>query len=649
MQKPITLLFAGLAALSFAACDDEPPQDTNQPDVIDEDGVEEPGPTIAGQGTDEGVAAFPDDRLTTEDSSTPTGLRVTYNGSNDASLPNDIMRGLADQVAELDGFGTTAGGWIRFNERLDAETVTTGPATTELDSNVIVGAFDGDELEVVPVEVTVTVAPPQLLYRPMLPLPSNAQAFVALTRDILDTHGNAIEPTEELSAILAGDNPAGSEAVAPAIREVADALEGAGYLSGADELAALYTFTTQSVIEVDLAIAETISNAGLEVKSYEGCVTLANYRQCDITFDVPNFIDETNLTIDEENTGDPGETYELDARLFLPLEDAGVAQPYPTCIFGHGLTGNRTDADEIARYAAPAGVAVIAIDAPQHGNHPLAQTPGSSDELDIILPLFGIQLEGKIGIDGFALRDGWRHSNFDKLALIEVIRDGIDTDEDGTADLDIDQLTYLGGSLGAIQGSELLALSRDLSAGLLAVGGARLVDIVQFSDLFAPIIRLLLTGAPPSDLLRFYVLLQTLVERGDGANWAPFVLQDRLNDGPIPEIAAQMSIPDEVVANVTNIYLARALGLSFIGEVVMPDPFIGSEQAPVSGNHPSGVTAVMLQTDFITRNGSVVAAQHSTGPTSDEAIEFWIQALTTHYEGAMTLDDPYETLGTVRP
>lgn len=638
-----------LAAAPLSACDD----DTNPTDVDaldDTDADPQPTATIAADPNLEGVVAFPDDRYTIASTETVTGLQVTYSSETDSSIDIPIMQNLADQIAELDGFGTTAGAWLRFTNPIDAETVIDGTASADLDANLIMGTYDGSTLEIVPIEANINPRPAQIVLRPMLPLPPASQAFFAATTGILDQNGAPIVPNDDLAAILAGDNPTGSENVAPTIREIATALEASGYISSPDDLAALHTFTTQSIHEVDLSIAAEIADTDFTVDSYEGCTDKAFYRECDIVFTVPNFMNNDGNRIVGPTPNAARPSYPLNARIYLPLEDVEASQPYPTSIFGHGLTGNRSQANLIARHIAPLGIATISIDAPQHGTHPLAENPGGDSPLDVILPLFGIQLEGGVNLDGFILRDGWRHSNLDKLGLVELIRSGIDTDDNEVPDLDINQLSYLGASLGAIQGSEFLALSTDLSAGLYAVGGARIVDIVQFSDTFSSIVGLLLPGAPPAEFFRFYVILQTVIEAGDGANWAPYVLQNRLNNGPIPDIAAQMSIPDAIVPNPTNVYLARALGLSTVGTVVLPDPLLPAASAPVSANHPSGATAAILQTDYITDDGNFVESTHDDSPASEESVYFWSEALTTHFfEGTMVLPDPYVDLNRTRP
>src|SRR5690606_33756607 len=67
--------------------------------------------------------AFPDDFYTTEDATTPTGLRVTLTGAEVPWVDTVPVgfRGVFDHLSTLDGFGTTAGGFLRFTQPLDLD------------------------------------------------------------------------------------------------------------------------------------------------------------------------------------------------------------------------------------------------------------------------------------------------------------------------------------------------------------------------------------------------------------------------------------------------------------------------------------------------------------------------------------------------
>lgn len=587
---------------------------------------------------------FPHDIFTVEDPSTFTGLRVNFSAETDAGLTNqqNLTKSMAAQISQLDGFGTSAGAWIRFSAPIEIDSVLPN-------QNVGIGFLQGDTPVIIPAEALARTS--QILIRPDVALPPNTESFFFATSGIKDREGELVRMPPELRQILHGND---DNALHKRLRETAAALVNAGTIDSTDDLVTLSVFTTQSVHEQSLEIAERIAQETITASSTGPCEVEEFYRFCTFELSVPDFVGDDQII--DPDAIDTTATYTLKGVAYLPLEsDAPYEIPYdpavgfPVSIFGHGLTGDKTQARLIAKHSAPLGVATISIDAPQHGEHPL-RLNNSTQELDIILPLFGIQLEGKLDIISLHLRDGWRHSNLDKLGLVEAIKAGIELDGDnGTVDLDPQRISYLGASLGAIQGSEFLALSTDISGALLAVGGARLSDIVRFGTIFKAIINVLLLSASPDEIDRFYVLLQTAVEVGDGANWAPYVMQERVRGTLVPDIAMQSSIPDEIVPPETALILARSLGVTLIGHVPRPDHLIPEADGPLSANHASGRTAGYVQTDWMWRadRDEYVPSTHDKSPDSAEGIAYWLNAYRTHLgpEGIMNLVNPYPVTG----
>src|SRR5699024_1985284 len=280
-------------------------------------------------------------------------------------------------------------------------------------------------------------------------------------------------------------------------------------IESTDDLTALAVFTTQSIHQTSLEITEKIRAYVPDIHvGDDPCEVILSdqVRRCYLDITVRNFVSDDNTIADDaadRNVDADNGTYDLTVTVHLPLEDAAqraenatgsdrfipydVERGYPVAIFGHGLTGNGDQAKDIAKYIAPMGVATIGVDAPQHASHP-TKSHDDTDQLDLLKTLFGIDIAGsKISINPFHLRDAWRQSNLDKLGLIEAIKQGIDIDGDGHPDFDADRMSYLGASLGGIQGPELLALTPDLELALLAIGGARISDFLRYPGTIAAI------------------------------------------------------------------------------------------------------------------------------------------------------------------
>lgn len=593
------------------------------------------------------IAAFPSDVYTVADPQSYTGLRVSV----DLTKDRDFRRGphtniaVQDYLNRLDGFGTTAGGWIRFSTLIDRDTVSEG-------TTAFFGYFEGDTPVLVPTEVSVSRS--QVSFRPDLALPPNHVGFMATTTGILDTNGEAYQATPELQNILAGKNKntGVSEELGERLRNAADAMVSAGFIQQTSDLSAITVFTTQSIHETDLEVAEKIQSTDPTILiGEEPCedVPHENVRLCYFNIEIANFVSADHTIAD--NAADLNETYIVQATLFLPRpEDAPYEIPYdpqkgfPVAVFGHGLTGEAHQAVQIARYTAPLGIATIGLDSPQHGTHPMRISP-DGEIFDVLIDLFGMNISSaKMAIQPFVLRDGWRQSSFDKLGLIQAIKKGIDVDDDELPDLDASRISYLGASLGAIQGSELLALSTDIELALLSVGGARISDILRFGETFGILTPLVFPQANDAMVMRSLVLLQTALERGDGMNWAPHVMQNRLRGAEAPHLALQNSVPDAVVPTETGIQLARSLGVPIIGKAVLSDRNLDEVSAPVHANHPSGKTAGVLQMDWMHRSNDPEwkPSTHDKSPDSVEAIAYWTHIFISMYrDNRPELIDPY--------
>ena len=348
---------------------------------------------------------------------------------------------------------------------------------------------------------------------------------------------------------------------------------------------------------------------------------------------------------------DPGDpldtsmTYRLPYTVWVPPD--APAEALPTIVWGSGLGSGRGQGSALARFAVPQGYAVIAVDPVQHGEHPAVPEGESSEALATVLRFFtlGIDLPER-ALAPLQLRDHWRQSTYDKLQLVERIQAGIDLDGDDTADLDAARLTYLGVSLGGIMGVEPLALTDAFGAAVLVVPGGRVSAIIADSSRFSALITLATPrGVSDGQVRRFFPVLQTLLERGDAATYAPHVLEDRFDDADPPSVLAGIVLDDDTVPNVANYALMRAMDVPLVAELLRPEPgFDSAIAAPLSGNRADGTrTAGFLQFDLIREDGVIEAATHDNVGRSEVGIDAWLAFLDGHTsDGLAVIVDPYE-------
>jgi hypothetical protein len=456
------------------------------------------------------LLSYPDDFFTVSED-TPTGLRVDIPvDSPTFQAAPALFQKVFPELSTLDGFGISAGSFLRFSRPLDPASVPDGEATGAPESAILFGYLDEAGAFVrVPVELIWTDEGSTMMMQPMRPLPPRARALAGVTRALRGADGRAAAPGPALKALLAGQAQGPLSKMNARYEEALGALTAAGAISGPDDVAALTVFTTQSTWHESLEIAHDIQTRPHMVAQRLGCEERARYRVCELTFQAGNYRDAARV-VRWEPGGGPQGMYEIPVTVYLPLEPAeGLGELFPVSIFGHGLAGEREQAGRLADFAAPLGIATVSIDAAEHGQHPAAM---GGDRISKLLSFFGFQ--GGVQLSALQLRDNWRQSTYDKLALVELLKGGVDVDGDGAVDLDGERIMYLGVSLGGIMGSELLALSQDVHVGVLVVAGARVTDILQFSALLGPVVELLSpSGVTEGDIARFFPVLQTIVDR----------------------------------------------------------------------------------------------------------------------------------------
>ena len=609
-------------------------------------------PTLLYRPFGDELTVFPDDLYTVADSTTPTGRRVELTAETNGYVANipRTFRPLFAALSTLDGFGTTGGGYLQFNHPLRAETVPTGETSINAGSAMLLGCLDAGNAErLIPYPFeTILTDDATVIFRPMVPLPERTECSIVVTRGLLGEDGAPIVAPAVLREALAGADPALLRGQGAAMRRHRDAAVAAG-LTTAEAVVAVVAFTTQSVTDEAIRIAASIASRPRAVTERLGCETGPRFRLCTVRFVADDYRNAAKV-IEVNADATPLGTYDLLATIYLPLPDVAAAAPYPTIIFGHGLNGERQQAGRLADFAAPQGIATISIDAPAHGEHPRASLGGGGAAF---IEFFGL---GGSGFEPLVLRDHWRQAAYDKLALVELLKSGVDADGDGAADLATDHISYLGVSLGGIMGPEFLALTPEVKAAVLVVGGGRVTDILQFSETFGPLVDLLKpSGYDDNDVARFWPLAQTAIDRGDSASFARFISTQRLDDGAPVHLLNAHVLDDDIVPNVSNYALARALGVPHLGPVLRPIGIVETGIAlPVEANLPSGATGGTVQFDWV-NEGSIETpdwrtATHNNIGDSGVGAHAWLRFLDSWLQtGTPTIVDPYVELGLTPP
>ncbi|MCK6574121.1 hypothetical protein L6V77_23830 [Myxococcota bacterium] len=582
------------------------------------------------------LQTFPDDFYTRPDPGTPTGLRPSMAPELAPWLPAIVggYESVFRQLETLDGWGTTAGVILRF----------TGPvASADLPERALrLVSLAGDVATDVPFEIRTADDGATLILWPMVPLAPATRHGVVVTRALRTPDGGCVDPSPTFDVLLEPE-PALDPRLAPLAPRYRALLDRTA--TAVEDFVGGTVFTTQSIVETSLAIAADVNTRRVGWTTPPTCRDEPLFRICDGVFTAADY------RVDEVVAGTtPTRMYDLPVRAFLPPPTPEPSGPRPTVLFGHGLGSDRGQAAALAEFAAPLGLITVAIDAPAHGQHPTAE--GDADIVRIA-GFFGIDILEQ-SLDGLRLRDHWRQATYDKLQLVRLLLDDGDLDGDALPDVEPERLAYLGVSLGGIMGPELLALSPAVGLGVLSVPGGRVASIISDGPTFSVLVRAMTPpGTPPGEVARFFPVLQTLIERGDAANYAPHVLRDRLPGAGdrAPHLLFDMALDDAIVPNVCNRALARALGIPHIPPVLQPVGIVPVlDGAPVRGNLDDGrTTAGLFQFDRVVERAGepVVRAEHDNLAKSTEGLLQATHFLQTWVDtGLAEIIDPYAVLET---
>lgn len=560
-----------------------------------------------------GLHAFPDDRWTTDDPDTDTGLALR--SPLELLAAEDPARGFPsvfERAPTLDGFGVTAPMFLRVTGPVDPQSLPApGDEIDPTRSSLLLLDLDADPVAFVPFEWRLLDEQgfegggTTLMLTPLLPLRSGARHGVAMTRAVTDDAGECFAPGAAMQGILDGTTAHPElQRLAPGHAALLAALVDAGAIASPDELSAALVYTTATTTRQTTAIARAISTSMPSPVVLGECFSPFgySYTQCDAILRMVDFGDDEGIILGTE----PQSTYELPVVAFLPVEGEG---PFPTIVFGHALTGDRTSAWYQAANFSTLGFAMIAIDAPKHGEHPDPAVTNPTFDL------LGLSNDPSDPFDPFAARDNFRQATFDKLQLVRRLVVGLDMTGDGEPDFDAAHMHYLGHSLGAAMGPQLLAYTDDMVAATLLVGGGNLTNIVAEASEFQPLIGLVTQDFSDDERTRLLAVTQSMIDAGDPMASAPYVVRERIEgfDARVPHLLAQMALDDTVVPNSSTAFLTRALGIPIAGEAkfamrgveVLPG-------LPVQSNLEGGVTAGLYQFDQMQaeRVGALEPATH---------------------------------------
>lgn len=637
--EKVTSLCAVLAVLAGACDGVVAPGDASPPDASAPDG----GPSCTVPLEEPWLPTFPDRALLTPDATTETGYRLRFDPERFPALSErlgGLLPTLTEDLSEVDGFGVNADAYFRFGRSFDPDQLPPPDDAAMAAGFVVLGTTPS------PVPAVLTTTDGTLFLSPLTPLPPRSEVVAYVTRALTAAAGGCLEPSDDTTALLASPDAATESAV--------EALIGLGVISSASDLVAITVYPTQSIYEDALAVAADVASRDFDFVAPPSCEDHDDFTRCEGAFVAGDYRDASGSVLRRAagEAATPVATYTVPFTAWLPLERDGAV---PTILFQHGLTSDREwGGSRLAQHFAPLGMAVVAIDAVEHGEHPTVTGP--REPFDTMQAFFAISLAMRAtrAVRAATLRDNFAQSTFDRLQLVRLLAQHPDLDGAPGADLDLDRLAMIGVSAGGIMVTQHVALDARIGAAVLIVPGGRLATLMSDSVAFGALVGLLRPrDATDADVRRFFPILQTIVERADPASWAGTLFRSRVPAVPgRADVLVGVALGDEVMPNSGTYALGRALGLPMLETVVEPQVGFEVVEGPIAGNVTADGaprTAGLLQFDVVDVDGELVPVDHNNLATSEVGDDAWTHFLTTHFAGAAEIRDPYAAVGITRP
>ena len=277
--------------------------------------------------------------------------------------------------------------------------------------------------------------------------------------------------------------------------------------------------------------------------------------------------------------------------LTLPKVSAGPQ--VPVVIAHHGFNASRVTGFASADTAARAGVAVLAIDAFQHGERAasahddvhamrgdVAGPDGFAETnvLDVSARVFGL-LGAAPGLELFPAYSLGAFLQFaaDIASAVRVVRDGTlaqalrDSGAAAFESFDTQRIGFIGNSLGAVVGASVLTADPDVRFAVQNVPPGSIVETLAESPEFRPLVDALflpiLGVEGPFDEVERHLLFDPIIDLSrwilepiDPLALAPYLLLDPVRQGGAAEILFQVAALDEVAAPLATQSMLAATG-----------------------------------------------------------------------------------------
>lgn len=582
----------------------------------------------AGEVLDWGDVPFPSDLYRDGDGR----IRIGDLPSSQSDTP--LLHALREVFAARDGFCATCNAYFVIDGDLDAAQIAAFGGGASVADAILLADVDPDSPErgrLFPLRVQWDAANRILALRPEagIALHRSRRYAAALTSALRASDGTPLGASDAFRRAVNGDASAGGDVIVPALAELARI----GVASAT--VVALAPFTTEDVtadllearsvlhagpppavsiervrsgVEIDeLLGVPSLDRPGIDVPPAAGTAGTRSIVHASIAEVVTGVLAAPRLVAGAGNDigllrRDAAGAIVAGPREAVPfvltIPHDAERDNLPIALVHHGFNASRTTGFAVAETAARAGVAVLAIDAFQHGARAASavdrlhairgDVPGADGFAetvagDVTARIFGI-VGAAPGLSGFP---GYAHASLlqfaaDVMSTVRAVREGglaaavSAASPGGAVTFDDARLAYVGISLGSVVGMSALTAEPGLRAGVENVPPGSIVATLVESPEFRPAIEVLFLpglGLDPADydeverqliLDPIADLTRWVLEPVDPLALAPYLIADRVVAGDAPEVLFQVAGLDEVAALLPTESMLAATGATRI-------------------------------------------------------------------------------------
>ena len=604
MKRSIALVFASIATLSLAACGGGEPSPTGGTGggggeaCTSTAGAPQGGaPLLGGADCDPLVPTqcgfpFPSNVWLADDPSAKTGKRVRF---GETTLPRYTGGGPIDRTLwdDSDGFspgqpaithmpGATVTGLATPDDiersladdsptvLLDAETGERIPHFAELDVSIY----------------TEDASERTLLIRPAVRLADSRRYIVAI-RHVVDDQGKPLAPTAAFEALR--DGSSSCDPAVSARRDLyADIFAKLAKVGVAkDDLQIAWDYTTASrenntrrlLSMRDDALAQVGPDGpAYVIDTVEDDPNPHIWRRITGRMTVPLYLDKPEpggkFVLDASGLPTRNGTAEFDFVVHIP--NAAKASPGALLQNGHGLLGSKNEGQDgyLAEIADTKNYVAFSVDLVGMANEDFQTISDSLVE----------------DVGGFAHEIDRQHQGIvNSLLAMRMMKGAFSKDPatmfNGAPTIDTDHAYYRGDSQGGIFGTTYMAVSTDVTRGLVSVPGMNYSLLLNRSQDFGVYFLLLKNSYQTGRNIQLFLgLVQMLWDRTEPNGYAPYITGNTLPGTPPHEVLIHVGIGDHQVSPLGAHLIARSTGAKSVSPAARPIFGVLEEKPPFSGS-----------------------------------------------------------------